>query len=294
MAQIAPSELIINDDGSVFHLHLRPEELADIVIVAGDPGRIALISSFFDEGSIEFSKNSREFFSCTGKYKGKRITALSTGIGTDNIDIVMTELDALANIDFTTREPKPEHKSLTILRIGSCGCVQPDIPLGGFVFTEMSIGMDGLLHWYANNNSVLEHAFVQEFVSHMKWQINLPMPYIVRSSPMLKKRFEGSAYMGMTISAPGFYGPQGRVVRLGLTMPDFIESLESFRCDGQRITNIEMESSALCGLSRLLGHEAATICCVVANRYRKESQPNYKPLIYNLIKTSLDNLVKEI
>lgn len=292
MARIAPSELIINEDGSVFHLHIRPEELADIVVVVGDPGRVALISTFLDEGSIEFTRQSREFCSTTGKYKGTRITILSTGIGTDNIDIVMTELDALANIDFTTREAKEDHRRLTILRIGTCGCVRPDVPLGGFIFSEASIGFDGLINWYQGRDEVVMPGIEEAFVTHMKWAKGLPAPYFIRSSEKLIERFKDSTYMGMTVSAPGFYGPQGRSVRLGLAMPDLIADLESFEYEGLRVANIEMESSALNGLATLLGHDAATVCCAIANRHRKESQPNYQPLIAELIKLSLDNLVK--
>lgn len=292
MARIAPSELIINEDGSVFHLHIRPEELADIVVVVGDPGRVALISTFLDEGSIEFTRQSREFCSTTGKYKGTRITILSTGIGTDNIDIVMTELDALANIDFTTREAKEDHRRLTILRIGTCGCVRPDVPLGGFIFSEASIGFDGLINWYQGRDEVVMPGIEEAFVAHMKWAKGLPAPYFIRSSEKLIERFKDSTYMGMTVSAPGFYGPQGRSVRLGLAMPDLIADLESFEYEGLRVANIEMESSALNGLATLLGHDAATVCCAIANRHRKESQPNYQPLIAELIKLSLDNLVK--
>lgn len=288
--RIAESELIINGDGSVFHLHLRPEEIADIVIVVGDPGRVDMLGAQMTD--IEFRRQSREFVTITGKYKGKRVTALSTGIGTDNIDIVMTELDALANIDFQTREVKPEHRRLQVLRIGTCGAIQPDIPLGAFVFSHISIGCDGLLNWYAGRDKIALADFEDAFKKHVGWDCHLPAPYFVRASDSLVKKFEDCTVKGMTISAPGFYGPQGRVIRQPLAMPDMLEKFESFEHNGYRITNFEMEGSALAGLAAHLGHDAGTVCCAIANRYRKDTNTDYKPLIEQLLKLCLDKLTE--
>ena len=288
MRGIASSELIINGDGSVFHLHLKPEELADRIILVGDPGRVESVTSFFD--SLEFTKSSREFFSATGLYKGKRITALSTGIGTDNIDIVMNELDALANIDFNTRLPKEDKRSLKILRIGTSGAIHPDIPLGSFVFSHISVGCDGLLNWYSGRDGVSDLEMERAFVEHMNWLPELPAPYFARAADSLIESFIDVSIKGVTISASGFYGPQGRVLRIPLAMPDMLERLESFKYEGYRITNFEMEGSAIAGLSSLLGHEAGTICCIIANRYLGESKTDYKPYISKLIELSLDRI----
>ncbi len=288
MKSIAPSELIINSDGSVFHLHIRPEELAGKVILVGDPGRVDLVSSYFD--SIEFRRESREFITVTGNYKGQRITVLSTGIGTDNIDIVVNELDALANIDFATRSPREDLKSLTLVRIGTSGAVQPDIPLGAFVLSHYSVGCDGLLNWYASRESVTDTTLENSFMNHMNWPEALPVPYFAKAHESLIKQFEKDTIKGVTISASGFYGPQGRVLRIGLAIPDFLEKLESFRYGDLRITNFEMEGSALAGLSAHLGHRAATICCIIANRHLKESEPDYKPYIKKLVETVLEKI----
>ena len=286
--RIPESELIINDDGSAFHIHLKPEELADLVILVGDPGRVDMIAEFLTD--IEFRHANREFVSTTGKYNGKRITILSTGIGTDNCDIVMTELDALANVSFKTREAKKKHRTLTILRIGTTGAVQPDIPLGSPIFSLISVGCDGLLNWYADRDSISDLGMEKAFKKHVGWDKNLPSPYFVKASDKLAERFKDCSVMGVTISAPGFYGPQGRVVRLGLAMPDMIEKFESFKYKDYKITNFEMESSAVAGMAKHLGHEAGTICCAIANRYLKSSNPDYKALVRNLVKLSLDRL----
>ena len=285
---IPSSELIINDDGSAFHLHILPEDLADTVIMMGDPGRVNTIAEHFD--TIELDKQSREFHTITGTYHGKRVTALSHGIGTDNIDIVMTELDALANIDFKTRLPKEEHRRLTILRIGTCGAAQPDIPLGSYILSHISIGFDGVLNWYKDGEKIFLMDFENAFIKHMNWPARYARPYFVRSSARIVERFQDWTVKGMTVSAPGFYGPQGRSVRLELTMPDLIEKLESFSYEGYRVTNIEMESSALAGLAALLGHDAATVCLAIANRHVKESNPDYKPLMAQLLRRALDTL----
>ena len=288
--RIPESELIINGDGSAFHIHLRPEELADKVIVFGDPGRVDMAAEYLEEK--EFRHAFREFVAVTGKYKGERITLLSTGIGTDNIDIVMTELDALANIDFTTREPKPEHRTLTVLRIGTCGAIQPDIPLGAFIFSEISVGCDGLLNWYADRDSISLTDMEEAFKKHVKWDRHLPDPYFVKASPKVKKLFEDCSVMGVTISASGFYGPQGRVVRIPLAMPDMVADYESFRYGDYRITNFEMEGSALAGLAAHLGHDAGTICCAIANRYLKDADTDYKQYVRSLIELSLEKLAQ--
>ncbi len=288
--KIPESELIINSDGSAFHLHLKPEELADTVILVGDPGRVAMVAEYLSD--IEFTRQSREFVSTTGKYNGKRITVLSTGIGTDNIDIVLTELDALANVDFRTREPKSEHRTLTILRIGTTGAIHADIPLGAPIFSHYSIGCDGLLNWYADRDKVTDADMEKAFKEHTGWIENLPSPYFVKASDKLIEKFADCTVKGVTISASGFYGPQGRVVRLGLAMPDMVEKFETFRYGDYRITNFEMESSAVAGLSRQLGHEAGTVCCAIANRYLKSSNTDYQPQVRALVELALDRLTE--
>lgn len=286
--RIAESEFIINDDGSAFHIHLKPEELADIVVLVGDPGRVDMVSEFLTD--IEFRRQSREFVSTTGKHNGKRVTVLSTGIGTDNIDIVMTEVDALANIDFSTREPKEEHRTLTILRIGTCGAVQADIQLGSPIFSHYSVGCDGLMNWYADRDKISDLEMEEAFKKHTNWNKNLPSPYFVKAGESLIEKFQDCSVKGMTVSASGFYGPQGRVVRQGLAMPDMLEDFESFRFGDYRITNFEMESSAVAGMARHLGHEAGTICCAIANRHLKSSNPDYKPQVRALVRMALDKL----
>ena len=286
--RIAESELIINSDGSIFHLHIRPEQLARNVILVGDPGRVAMFKPYFQ--TLECEGASREFVWATGVYNNSRITVLSTGIGTDNIDIVMTELDALANIDFATREVKPEHTTLNVVRLGTCGALQPEIPLGAFILSHISIGFDGLMNWYANREEVTNVDMEQAFMKHMNWPKDLPTPYFVSASQKLIDLFADSTVRGMTISSPGFYGPQGRVVRQGLAMPNMLEDIESFRYEDRKITNFEMESSALAGLSRLMGHKATTVCMVIANRLIKEANTGYKNTIDTLIKTVLDRI----
>ena len=288
MEKIGASELIINSDGSVFHLHLKPEELADTVILVGDPGRVELVSSFFD--TVEVSKASREFVSATGTYKGCRITVLSTGIGCDNLDIVMTELDALVNIDFSSRQVKEKLRSLRVLRIGTSGAIQPDIPVGSFVFSHISIGADGLLNWYADRDEVSYKEMEDAFVAHTGWDSRLPAPYFARASQELIDLFADVTVKGVTVSASGFYGPQGRVLRVPLAMPDMMEKFESFRFDDWRVTNFEMEGSALAGLAAKLGHRAGTVCCIIANRYHKGAEPDYKELVKKLVVLALDRL----
>ena len=286
--RIAESELIINGDGSVFHLHMRPEQLADNVILVGDPGRVEMVAEFLTD--IEFRNASREFVSTTGRYNGKRFTVLSTGIGCDNIDIVMNELDALANIDFTTREIKPVKRSLNILRIGTCGAIQKDIPLGSFVFSHVSVGCDGLLNWYADRDRIAMPGIEEAFKEHVHWAKHLPDPYFVMASEKLIDKFADCTVKGMTISASGFYGPQGRILRMPLAMPDMLDDFESFEYDGRRITNFEMEGSAVAGIARHLGHNAGTVCCVIANRHIGSSNPDYKPQVRKLVELCLQKL----
>ena len=284
----AESELIINSDGSIFHLHIRPEQLARNVILVGDPGRVAMFKPYFQ--TLECEGASREFVWATGVYNNSRITVLSTGIGTDNIDIVMTELDALANIDFATREVKPEHTTLNVVRLGTCGALQPEIPLGAFILSHISIGFDGLMNWYANREEVTNVDMEQAFMKHMNWPKDLPTPYFVSASQKLIDLFADSTVRGMTISSPGFYGPQGRVVRQGLAMPNMLEDIESFRYEDRKITNFEMEGSAIAGIAGHLGHEAITVCCAIAHRYLKDANTDYKPRVAQLVKLVLDKI----
>ena len=286
--RIPESELIINADGSAFHIHMKPEDLADIVIVFGDPDRVKMFEPLFD--SIEVKGQSREFAFATGIYNGKRVTALSHGIGCDNIDIVMTELDALANVDFKTREVKPEHRTLTIVRIGTCGAIQPEIPLGSFILSHISVGCDGLMNWYEGRDEIALLDFEEAFKKAVKWAKHLPDPYFVRGSQRLIDLFQDCTVKGMTISASGFYGPQGRVVRQGLAMPDMLEDFEKFEYKGYKITNFEMEGSALAGMAAKLGHDAITVCCAIAHRYLKDANTDYKPRVNELVKLVLDKL----
>ena len=249
-----------------------------------------MVGEFLEEK--EFRHASREFVSITGKYRGSRITVLSTGIGTDNIDIVLTELDSLANVDFKTREVRPDHRRLTILRIGTTGAIQPDIPLGSFIFSEVSVGCDGLLNWYADIDKVNIPEMEEAFKKHTHWDSRLSSPYFVKAGQRLIDAFRDCTVKGVTISAQGFYGPQGRVVRLPLAMPDMLETFESFRFGEYRITNFEMESSAVAGLAAHLGHEAGTVCCAIANRYLKDSNTNYKPRVRQLVELALGKMAE--
>lgn len=285
------SELIINEDGSVFHLHVKPEWLADKVILVGDPGRVALVASHFE--SRECEVQSREFHTVTGTYQGKRITVVSTGIGCDNIDIVMNELDALANIDFQTREVKPQLRQLQVVRIGTCGGLQPYTPVGTFICSAKSIGFDGLLNFYAGRNAVCDLAMERAFLNHMGWTGNLcaPAPYVIDADAELVERIAREDMVrGVTIATGGFFGPQGRELRIPLADPRQNEKIEQFEYQGLRITNFEMESSALAGLSRLMGHQATTVCMVIANRLAKEANTGYKSTIDTLIRTVLDRI----
>lgn len=283
------SELIINQDGSIFHLYLKPEQLADKVILVGDPGRVEKIAGYFD--NIECRVSNREFLTVTGSYDNKRISVISTGIGCDNIDIVVNELDALANIDFQTREEKKETKSLTLVRIGTCGGLQPNTPIGTFIASEKSIGFDGLLNFYAGRNDVCDNDFEEAFKKHMNWNPQLCAPYVINSDEELFNRIAGNDMVkGVTIACGGFYGPQGRVLRAPIADPDQNEKVRDFEYNGMKITNFEMESSALAGLSKLLGHKAVTVCLVIANRYIKEMKTDYKNNINSLIEIVLKRI----
>lgn len=285
----AESELIINSDGSIFHLHLKPEQLADKVILVGDPGRVALVASHFDSKECEVS--NREFRTITGTYHGKRITVQSTGIGCDNIDIVLNEMDALANIDFQTRTSKPQLRSLEFVRIGTCGGLQPDVPTGTHVATVKSIGFDGLLNFYAGRDEVCDLSLEQSFKEHVKWQDKMGNPYVsVSDTGLLDRIADKDMVRGYTIACGGFFGPQGRQLRVPLADPKLNEKIESFDYDGLHITNFEMESSALAGLSSLMGHKALTVCMVIANRVAKKAESNYKNDIDGLITTVLDRI----
>lgn len=285
------SELIINPDGTIFHLHLLPEQLADKVILVGDPGRVALVASHFD--TVECEVESREFKTVTGTYGGKRITVLSTGIGCDNIDIVLNELDALANIDFNTRTEKPQHRTLELVRIGTCGGLQPDTPIGTFVLSEKSIGFDGLLNFYAGRDRVCDLVLEAAFKQHVQWSSAMGNPYVAPADAGLTARIAGDGgdtVRGITIACGGFFGPQGRRLRIPLAGPLLNEKIMTFAYEDLCITNFEMESSALAGLSLLLGHKATTICMVVANRLAKEANANYKNSIDDLIMLVLDRI----
>ena len=285
------SQLIINEDGSIFHLHIRPEHLADKVILVGDQGRVNMVASFFDEGSIECDIQSREFHTITGKYHGKRISCISTGIGTDNCDIVLNELDALANIDFATRTEKDEHRILEIVRIGTCGGMQEDIPLGTFLVSEKSIGWDGVLAFYEGRDEIADLGFENALVDFIHYPAKAARPYVVAANPELVNRIAGDDMMrGCTIAANGFYGPQGRVLRCDIAVKDINDRITDFRYEGQRITNYEMEGSAIAGLSLLMGHKAMTVCCVIAQRKVEAANTDYKPRIKQLVQTVLERI----
>lgn len=287
----AESELIINKDGSVFHLHVRPEQLADKVILVGDPGRVALVASHFEEKEMEVE--SREFRTVTGTYKGKRITVISTGIGCDNIDIVMNEVDALANIDFQTRTEKQQLRSLEIVRIGTCGGLQLNTPEGTFICSEYSIGFDGLLNFYEGRNAVCDLKMERALISHLGWTGNMcqPYPYVIKADENLVERIaQNDMVRGITVACGGFFGPQGRQLRVPLADPHQNEKIESFEYEGMHITNFEMESSALAGLAKLMGHRATTACMVIANRRAGKANTGYKNIIDDLITLVLDRI----
>ena len=289
MKHFPPSELVINDDGSIFHLHLKPEQISDKIILVGDPGRVALVASYFDEQ--ECSVSSREFNTITGSYKGKRITVISTGIGTDNIDIVVNELDALANIDLKSRTEKPDFKQLTLVRIGTSGGMQPDIPLGSFLISEKSIGFDGVLNFYEGRDRVCDLEFEKEVKKQLKWNPQFCAPYVVDADAgLVNKIGQDEMLRGVTISANGFYGPQGRELRIGLADPHLNDKIEKISFDNYKITNYEMEGSAIAGLASLMGHRAMTVCCIIANRRVEAANTDYKPYIEKLVQTVLERI----
>ena len=286
---IPESELIINSDNSIFHLHIKPEQLADKVILVGDPGRVRTVAKYFD--AVECEISSREFCTVTGTYRDKRITVVSTGIGCDNIDIVVNELDALANIDFKTRTIKEQHKTLTLVRIGTCGGLQPETPIGTFVASVKSIGFDGLLNYYAERNNVCDLELEESFKNHMSWSPLKGAPYVANADPSLIEQIaENDMVRGITIACGGFYGPQGRQIRLKTQDPDQNVKIEKFRYNGLKVCNFEMESSALAGLASILGHRAMTCCMVIANRHTTEMNTDYKNSIDTLIVKVLNRI----
>ena len=289
MRVIPESELIINADGSAFHLHLKPEQLADKVILVGDPDRVSTVASYFDTKECEVS--SREFHTITGTYKGKRLTVVSHGIGTDNIDIVLNELDALANIDFATRTVKPAFKQLTLVRVGTSGGLQPFVPVGTYVAAEKSIGFDGVIYFYADTERVRDTAFEAALKEQLDWKLSGLSPYVVSADHSLIEQITGNDIIrGVTIAANGFYGPQGRELRLPLADLKLNEKIEAFNYNGRQITNFEMESSSLAGLAALMGHRAMTVCCIIAGRVDKNMNTNYKGSLTRLIETVLDRI----
>lgn len=284
---IESSELIINEDGSVFHIHLRPDQLRDNILMVGDPGRVTMVSEFFD--TVDYDVQSREFHAIAGKYKGKDILCISHGIGSDNIEIVVTELDALANIDFKTREVKPEHRTLNMVRVGTSGSLQEELHIGDFVIAEKATGTDGILNFYADRDKVCDLDFEREFTRHTGWLKTWAAPYTVDADPLLVERIgKDDMVRGYTISAVGFYAPQGRQVRLPLADPDLNAKIESFRYGGRAVTNFEMESGCLSGMARMLGHRAMTVCCIIAERRASKANTDYKPRVKELLRTVLD------
>ena len=286
---IPPSELIINADGSAFHIHLTPDQLRDKVILVGDPGRVDMVASYFD--TIDYSVTSREFHAIGGTYQGKPLMCISHGIGSDNMEIVLTELDALANIDFKTRMVKPEHRTLTMVRVGTSGSLQEDLHAGSYVVADKAIGTDGILNYYAGRNVVCDLLFEDKLVRHTGWMRSWAAPYVVDADCELADRIAGSDMVrGFTMAAVGFYAPQGRMIRVPLADPDLNAKIESFRYEGRPITNFEMESACLQGLARLLGHKAVTTCCIIAERRLTKANTDYKPAVNGLVQAVLDRI----
>lgn len=284
---IPPSELIINEDGSAFHIHLRPDQLRDNIILVGDPGRVDMVASYFDE--IDYDVCSREFHAMGGKYKGKDMMCISHGIGSDNIEIVLTELDALANVDFETRKVKPQHRTLNMVRIGTSGSLVYDLKIGDFVIAQKGIGFDGILNFYADRDRVCDLSFEREFCNHMEWDKTWAAPYVVDADAELVERIgKDDMRRGYTIAAVGFYAPQGRMVRLKLKDPGLNAKIETFLYDNRPITNFEMESACLQGMAKLLGHKAMTVCCIIAQRRTEDANTDYKPAVKRLVETVLD------
>jgi uridine phosphorylase len=286
--KLASTELVLNDDSSVYHLHLKPENIGDKIILVGDPGRVQMISSLFD--SIDFHMANREFITHTGYYKGHRISALSTGIGIGNIDIVMNELDALVNINLETRTLISKPTALKLIRVGTSGGLQKELEVGSFVLSRMACGFDGLIHYYRDGESVCDISMEKSFVDHTSWDNRRPVPYFVRSSEELFRKLNKNVFSGITLTSPGFYGPQGRVLRLPVIDPSLNNKIQSFCARDLKIMNYEMESSALFALSRLLGHESITICAIIANRVSRTFISDYEPVIKSLLKFTLDSI----
>ena len=286
---IPPSELIINDDGSVFHIHLKPEQLRDNVILVGDPGRVDMVASYFDR--IDYDVSSREFHTIGGVYKGKPVMCISHGIGPDNIEIVVTELDALANVDFKTRKVQEHKKVLRMVRIGTSGALDPSLRIGDFVIAQKGMGFDGILNFYADRDKVCDLDFEREFCEHVGWNPLWAAPYTVDADPNLVDEIgRNDIRHGYTIAAVGFYAPQGRMVRLPLADPELNAKIETFRYHGRPITNFEMESACLQGMAKMLGHKAMTVCCIIAQRIAAEADTDYKPHVRRLVETVLDRI----
>lgn len=286
---IPASQLVLNSEGAIYHLNLHPDQIADDVILVGDPARVGEVSSYFDK--IEVKRQNREMVTNTGYFNGKRITVLSTGMGTDNLDIVMNELDALANIDLKTRMPKEGHRSLNLIRLGTCGALQPEIEVGdSYVATRYALGLDGLLYFYEKNEEVNEIAMRDAFIKQMEYPKELPLPYIVEGSNELFGRLAQGYYQGVTATAPGFYGPQGRTLRMPLTYPEINQRVEKFEYNGWRVCNYEMESSALYGLGKMMGHNCLTICVAIANRVTEKFVSDYHPYVKKLVVNTLERL----
>lgn len=286
---IPPSQLIINEDGSAFHIHLRPDQLRDNIILVGDPGRVDMVASLFD--TIDYNVQSREFHAIGGSYHGKPIMCISHGIGADNMEIVVTELDALADVDFDTRTVRPEHRTLNMVRVGTSGAIQPELKIGDAVIAEKAVGTDGILNYYAGRNEVCDLEFELLFTCHTDWNALWAAPYAVDADPELVERIGADDMKrGITISALGFYAPQGRMVRLRLADPGLNEKIESFDFHGQHVTNFEMEGAALQGLAKLLGHRAVTVCCIIAQRRSEDADVNYKPSVRQLIETVVNRI----
>jgi len=287
---LAASELVLNPDGSVYHCNLQPENLADTVFLVGDPGRVPIVSGFFDR--VDFKTQKREIVTHTGTKKGKRVTVISTGMGTDNVDIVLSELDAAANIDLSSKQIKSYHKQLTFIRLGTSGSLQEDIPVDSFVASSHGLGFDGLVHYYANSEVFSEHLFINKFVEAMDWDEKLPRPYLVESDEkLLEKARNMGFYSGVTATAVGFYGPQGRVLRLGVKDGSMNEKLSKFRFENLRITNFEMETSGIYGLSKLMGHRALSINCIVANRFTGQFSKDYQQSMHKMIGMVLEEYI---
>ena len=288
---IPASQLVLNNEGAIYHLNLHPDQLADNVIMVGDPGRVDMIASFFDK--IEVERQNRELVTRTGWFNGERITVLSTGMGTDNLDIVMNELDALANIDLKTRMPKETHRSLNLIRLGTCGALQPDIEPGNNVATRYAIGLDGLLYFYEKHKEVNEIAMRDAFIKQMDYPKDLPKPYVVEGSKALFDKLAEGYYQGVTATAPGFYGPQGRTLRMHLSYPENNNKIENFDYQGWRVCNFEMESSALYGLGKMMGHNCLTICVAIANRVTEKFTTDYHPYVRKLVESTLQRLTSK-